>query len=379
MLAYLVLIIICRLLWVDIYNLKCSKERIYNLIVFLLIIFSAFRFRIGLDSMRYEDSYADIPTIFNLKFSDILSIPYEPLWIIFCSVLRGISTDFFLLQLTHALIINSVFCSFIYKNTTMPFVALLVYVVAMYFQFNFESIRESLSIAVFLLFWKKSDKRKFWLYIGCLICILIHYGAIILLLFPCVKNVKLKQTSLYMGIALVLALGVLMYGLLLQMNFSAVSPLIQYKFSIYIDRENSFTLYSIIGCFIIPFTAMLLGCTLMKKQYFYSKYSLLYFLLLLSSFFIPITLRFANYFLIFYVVFLANLLSIIIEKHVNTLSRSVFSGIVIMFFLFPHTSWYFIKVTNTSYRNYDRYFPYTNIISKEILNHREYIADVEFL
>lgn len=379
MIMYITFVVVCIFVFVDVYDLKCPRKIIYFSIVFGLILISALRYRLGIDSIRYEESYSDIPTIFDLRFDDFLLIPYEPLWIIFCSLLRSFNDSFFFLQLVHGIIINWIFCSFLYKHVDAPYIALFFYTVAMYFLFNFESIRESLAIAIFLMFWKKSQNRPYLYYIMCFVCFMIHYGAVVLFLVPCVKKMKLYLSTLLTIIVSIALIGIFLHEFLLQLNFSFISPLIDYRFKTYTSREGSFSLYTILIYFLIPFTAFILWILFVKRQCTFPHFVLLYFIMLLGSFFVPISLRCANYFLIFYIIFLTDLSNMLIRMHAKTMLRSVWGVLIILAFSFPYLSWFFVGITNVSYKNYDRYFPYTNVISKEISEKRELIKDVEFL
>lgn len=379
MIMYFILILICILIFVDIYDLKCPRKIIYFSIVWGLILISAFRYRLGIDSIRYEENYSDIPTIFNLRVDDFLLIPYEPLWIIFCSLLRSLNDSFFFLQLIHAIIINWIFCSFLYKHVKASFIALFFYTVAMYFLFNFESIRESLAIAIFLMSWEKSQNNPYLYYIVCLVCFMIHYGAIVLFLVPFVKKMKLNLSTLLTIIIVIALTGIFIHEFLLQLNVSFINPLIDYKFKTYISREGFFSLYTILIYFLIPFTTLISWILFVKRQCTFPYFVLLYFVMLLGSFGIPIFLRFANYFLIFYIVFLTDFSYRLIQMHVKTMLRSVWGVFLIITFSFPYLSWFFVGITNVPYKNYDRYFPYINVISKEVSEKRELIKDVEFL
>lgn len=375
----LLLILISLSVFVDIYKIKCPQKTFYWLLVIGLILVSAFRFRIGIDSIRYEDSYSDIPAIFNLSFEDMVSLPYEPLWIVFCSFLRTFSDNFVLLQLVHAVIINWIFCRFLYKNTENKFIALFFYTIAMYFLFNFESIRESLAIAIFLLFWAKWRTKLYLYFLGCMICCLVHYGAAILLFVPLLWKIKLNVFTLWSITFGVILIGMLVSEALSQFSVSFLGSLIEYKYRTYISRDGAFSLYSALIYFVIPFTAFILWIVREKKQHGFHAYLLIYYSLLLCTFFVPIMLRFANYFIIFYIIFLADLLNKLIKLHVATSLRSIWTMGLIMFFAFTYLSWFFIGVTNTNYRNYDKYFPYSSVIFKEISDKREYIKDVEFM
>jgi len=88
---------------------KNSIGKIYFIYLTLLIfiLFSGLRYRVGIDTSRYEIFFNECPTLFTLK-SGIIScnINEQPLWLLFNIICKTISDDFVILQLIHAFIIN---------------------------------------------------------------------------------------------------------------------------------------------------------------------------------------------------------------------------------------------------------------------------------
>lgn len=339
-----------------------------------MTITSAFRYRVGADSIRYEDLYNSLPSLVNLKLDDFSTIPYEPLWIIFCAILKTFSSSFLLLQIVHAFFINSVFCIILFKHSKVPFISLFLYFFSIYFTFNFESIRESFSIAIFLLFFQK---KHFVYWIGCFVCFFIHYGSFILFLLPLFKNFKLSYKSLFITCLSVLFIGSIILKMINNLNLDIFGNLLSYKLRTY-SVDTNISIYYILLYFLLPFVFLFLGIKLKLTHLKYDYLVVIFFVLNMMSLFVPIFSRFSDFVLIFYIIYISNVIYKLINLHKNDSFRLVWAFFIIMLFSISPISWYFVGIANTSLRNYDRYLPYYSILSKKVSPDRELIAKVEF-
>ncbi len=376
----LLIFIICSIFYYDINEVKYQKKNTYIFIVILLIATSAFRYHVGIDSIRYEDLYDDFPSLSSLSFDDFTFIRYEPLWIIVCSTLHSISGNFILLQIVHSLIINIVSCIFIYRHSKTPFISLFFYYIGMYFLFNFESMRESLAIAIFLLFYEKIHHKKLlYYYMGCFLSVMIHYGAIILFIIPMLKNYKLSLKHL---LILPISIFCLVYLFLLivgqQYDVSLFGPLVEYKYRTYVSRDKNISLYFVLIYLIIPFFTLFIGILLKINKGQFGYLLLIYLALTISSLLTPIMSRLSNYFIIFYIVYLSDIINELVKRHVRTPMRTVWACGVIIIFSLSFTSWFFIRVPDTKLRNYHRFVPYSSIITQEESDNRKIIMNAEF-
>ena len=166
------------------------------LILLLLIAIPAIRFRVGGDTLIYMDEYGDMPNLkqLNVYLSDY-SGRYQYLWILFVAFLKTITPEFILLQIVLSIIIN---CSFFYaikRETRYVFVALFLYFIHTYFYLNFEALRESLAICVFILFGLPYIRKKQWIQyvVSVIVAYLFHDSAMILMLLPFLYNKKMNS------------------------------------------------------------------------------------------------------------------------------------------------------------------------------------------
>ena len=128
-----------------------NKHKAFSFCVLILIILAAFRYRVGVDTMRLEDELKIIPPIWDLNSNLFSGTRFAPGFIVFCSFLKIFSSEFVFYQLVQSLIVNICCCRFIYKNTHLPFIALFFYFFAAYLFFCYETSSEGLAIALFLL------------------------------------------------------------------------------------------------------------------------------------------------------------------------------------------------------------------------------------
>lgn len=178
-------------------------------IVWLLFVFVAgLRYRVGGDSLYYQDIYPSLPSFGELKNYGLYENGYGPLWYLFCATTKAIDNRFVVMQIVHALIINTAMICFFNKYSRHLFACLLVYYVFYYLYFNMEILRESLAIAVFLFNMKNLINRKWGRYmLGSLVSLGFHLSAIVLFFLPILmkmlqkKHIKLALTILIVSIA----------------------------------------------------------------------------------------------------------------------------------------------------------------------------------
>ncbi len=151
----------------------------------ILVSLAGLRYRIGVDSIRYESFYKMITGFDRFKWSDLSTTRFEPLFYLFATACKTVTSDFTFLQFAHAAILNGVIFWFFYKNTKHVFTGIFMYYLILYFPLNTEVLRESLAICCFLLAWPSFVKGRWWLYI---LLILIgsgfHTGAYLMLILP---------------------------------------------------------------------------------------------------------------------------------------------------------------------------------------------------
>lgn len=187
---YLVIIIAFLLLsyFYDYRDYQKGRKVWWILMLVLLICVAGFRYKMGSDSVRYENSYDQLPTLSSLNVRNFINTRYAPLYVIFCAICRSITREFVLLQILVAIFVNTVFFRFIYRNTSKIFIAAFFYFLFLYLMLNMQVLREAIAVSFFLLGWKSFANNK-WLvyYLYVTVAFLFHVSAVLLFLLPLIK------------------------------------------------------------------------------------------------------------------------------------------------------------------------------------------------
>ena len=115
------------------YLKKTKNKKIWyyvTLIVFILI--AGLRYRIGLDSVRYEIGYKFYPSIDELTAYDFINSSHQPLYFLLSATARSISDEFWVLQMLHSILVNVVIFRFFRLNTNNVFIAVIFYFIFLY-------------------------------------------------------------------------------------------------------------------------------------------------------------------------------------------------------------------------------------------------------
>lgn len=170
----------------------------------VLVLLAGLRYRVGGDSLSYEDDYDLMPNLATIANYDFVSSRYNVLWVYFVAVCKSISREFYFFQIVHAIIVNTIFFWFFKKHTKNVFLAVLLYSCFFYFKYNTEILRASLAVCCFLLSYDFLKEKKYIYYIGfTILAIGFHSEAIYMAFFPFVeKGVSLMRTSLLSTITL---------------------------------------------------------------------------------------------------------------------------------------------------------------------------------
>lgn len=180
---------------------KEKKGAFYFSCVVLSLV-AGLRFHIGSDTASYIEYFEDIPNIANV-FNEIeLKELTQPLWYFYNSICKTIIDDFIIVQLTHSFFVNLLVGRFIYKTCKKPFIALLAYLCICWWNFNFEVMRESLCIAIYLNliydYIQKKNIYKFLLYSSPLF--LIHHFAFVPIILTFLLHFVKYKHILYFGL-----------------------------------------------------------------------------------------------------------------------------------------------------------------------------------
>lgn len=192
---YLIVLILmlCAAYAFDLRGHKAFSSVAYWSFFVLLVMIAGLRYRIGTDSVGYENSYESFPRLWELAKYKFSSTRFEPGYIVFSSIPRSLSSDFVLFQFFHATIVNGVFFWFIKNNCRHKFLCLSFYFLCMYLNLNTQVLRESLAVCIFLLAWPSFRDGK-WIvyYLLIFLATFFHTSAFFLLVLPlfCLPGIK---------------------------------------------------------------------------------------------------------------------------------------------------------------------------------------------
>ena len=223
----------------------------------ILVLIAGLRYRIGTDSIVYEREYESFPAlweVFKYKFNNTR---FEPGFIVFASITRGISKDFTLFQFFHAIVVNFVVFWFVLKNCNHRFLCLLFYFIALYLNLNTQVLRESLAVCCFLLSWPFFRDNKWILYylmIALAFC--FHTSAIILFILPLFCLPVIKQFFIFGKRTILIGLILLILGIYIQTQFSEIFSVMAFsermmdRVNTYANTEFSTGRFNVLGAFV---------------------------------------------------------------------------------------------------------------------------------
>lgn len=371
----------------DYYHVKNYKKTNYIIVCIILICINGLGYRLGIDSINYENAFHRLPSLSEYFSYDFSNEKWGRGYVFLNAVAKSISEEYFVLQFFHAIILNIILFWFFKKYTDHYFTAIFLYYIYYYLGFSFEIVRESLAICAFLISWKYLINKQ-WIkyYICILIGILFHPSCSFLLFLPFLTLKKLKffftigKRTIIFGI-LVFLIGVVIskiffeYILLIEIsdiqNYSNA-----YSNTHYAQAQNlNITGYSI---FLINTLYPLLGIYLLKhhhlvkneneianKRNFYELAICCYLYIYLLSLSISIFSRFNNYFLPICTLIIANTLYSKLRFNNIKYYFSIKSWCLL---ITPYLLMCLVSKMGTveaNQRLYHRYYPYKSVIFKE--------------
>lgn len=360
-----------------------GSVNLYFTIQVICVFISGFSYRLGSDTLRYEDIFLEAGTIGDLTIADIVNNDNQPLWVILQSLSKTIFPSFYFFRFLYALFLNIVIFRFIKRETSYIYTALLCYFFLQFFNLNFEIMRQGCALCFFLLGYRyllENKLKKYYLY--CAISFLFHSSAIILTLLPllrfnitklrfililCVSLCLLALSDSFLGTALnILSIGLFDFG-----SKSSFDMLVSYSDGRYGD--GVFSVAKIASCTYSVFLPLFLVFWLNAK-YKNNKYNSIIIALCalnILSFSIPIFFRFTKYFDIILTIFYINSFSVINSK--NTIIRKLVCPLFLIFYIFHGFSANFNPIRETGIRGIVRYYPYSSIFEQSIDKDRERI------
>ncbi len=332
----------------------------WNGLFLYLVLLLGLRFEVGGDTLNYMMFYESQSDLSQWTFS--FGGTFQPLYSFLCSITKTVSSDFYVFQFLHAILLNSLLFYFISRNTQHRFLCLFVIFMTFYLYFSTEILRESLAVLIFAINFENLRKGN-WLryYVGVTICVLFHLSALILTILPFFRWIKLN--SIFPVLLLVF---VLMFRLDMLHSWLDGFELMA-KVSSYTDMENGGYLYTAINLLSYLFLPLsICGISrrlLHKEQRFENMLCLMSISSLCAIFSFVIFGRFVNYFLPFLAVSITDVFyDMIRSRKVRQL------GVVLIMFFLVLFGYQFVYL-----KRYTLWIPYSSVIYPEHV--RRYFYD----
>lgn len=366
------------------YDIKRTSQasKSYKILFVIFTLIAGLSYRIGFDSIGYEYmfNYNYSYTIsWKELFGDITGFQnsQEPLWYLLNWLFYHLIGEFWIMKFVIALFVNYTVFWFIKRHCGAPFIAILIYFIYGFIEYNFETLRQAIAIGFTLIALDKliganSNGFNLYKYYFYLIpAFFFHHFAIIAIFFPFLTRLKLNFQVVFIALGVSIALGYLMEITIGISQLSFISSEMSINL---INKMNSeeYGIYgglNIIGIISKLVTLILPGIVILRchKGNSLVSLSIIFYILTFVQFYFHFLYRVADFLIIPLSVALAD--SFIIGYKCDNLRLNRISPNVL--------KWCFaavIIIKSLSFvrsENWNVYYPYSSIIDKTIYPERE--------
>lgn len=343
---------------------RSRYKRLCMVVIWIyLTLLIGLRYKVGGDTLNYMGDYQWRVPLKDWSFNP-LDI-YQPGYTLLCSVAKSISPEFYVFQLIHVAIVNTLLFIFINRYTKYFFASLLSVFFTCYLYFTTEILREVIAVLIFVLNYKSLMERR-WLryYLGVLASCCFHISAIFLVIIPIFRSVKINRRYFIIFSITLIA----MFFLKSILNLLAEISIIGDKIDSYKDVSSIGLLADALSTSrssLFPLLFVILAKYVCKRQVKFENMIAIMCLLGIAAFFSPIIFnRATNYFILFYSVSIADFCVHYLKKGSKTLRRN--SIIISLCFFMLYGSDYIM------YGRYTRWVPYHSIFNPITINRDSY-------
>lgn len=347
-----------------------KSKRTHQVILYLsLSLIAGLSYRLGIDCIRYEMKFNMIEPINQFSTMQLLLNSYDldPLWIVLNSVVKSLSDEFYVLHLVVALFVNVVVVWFVNKHSKYFFTTILLYCLIKYWNFNYEVLREAVSVSFFLLaldniIGGKSNYMRY--YLLALPAVFVQTFGFVVLLFPVIKILNVQKHLTKTIIVTIVLTPVIFYF----MNIITSSGLLMEDASSkmesgYLEDSSSFNIFGIILSIVTVVAPSLFMVYKTKGGVDDSlrSFAFLYPLIVITTFGYYMMYRMGNYAFFPFV--------ICVGQYIHDAFRKKSSMALLIFIIF------FIFTTRKNFNEstYRRYIPYSSIFDETTNPKREQI------
>ena len=337
-----------------------------------LILVSTFRYMVGADTLMYMLEFENDNALYELQHYNLLTSECGFLWYIILYICQELGS-FYWLQFLHSLFVNIAIFYFFKKHSKYYFSCIFLYGILLFTYFNFEIMRASLGIGVWVLLgYDYLVEKKYVKYVVvAIIGSLFHIEMLFVFLLPLLyflRNINISVKSLVILLLVSIIAEILFTvtaDIFMLFSYSEYST---HKITMYADAINDNMTFAGFVMYFIRFSPYFIALYLCKNcSDFDSR----------NERMLVIVMIFISFVGIKYAVLVGRLADILYPVYILHLVKGGYlkrtSNVILKYIasLFIFLSVY-INYSNgmTGYENWRRYVPYSNILDKEGANER---------
>lgn len=356
---------------------RTSGKNTSLFVVFLsLVLLSTLRYRVGGDSLFYEDIFPELPYLsdywYFLRESNFLY--YQPFWILLVSISKTLVNDIIFFHLVHSLIFNLALYFLLKRYTTKPFSVLaILFVSLLYFYLSFEVQRETMAVCFFIFSIPYLEKKR-WLpyFLLAIVGFMFHISAVILFLLPLMSYIKLNQFLLWLTLfasALLFIFREAILNMILSLMFLDV---MRERMELYVEFE--FSTLGFIAFFIVR-VVLLLPILLynVSNELHLKRFSWFYpafFIVSVMAQFLVGFERLLNYMFPVYLILIVEFFYEQYPRIESTIKKYIIAVSIILHVFFI-LNFKLFTANDFGQRYVSVFFPYTSILNPETIQERE--------
>jgi len=363
----------------DIRNYQKNKTQWYNIILLVLIFFAGLKYHLGGDNYSYLYYFYNIyPSLKDYTIDDF-AVGRDPLYALINSLVKDYGGRFYIVQFIHATFLNVLIFRYFKKHSRYIFTCVFFYFITCYFHYNAEVLRASLAIVI-CLYGNDYIKEKKWIkgFILYGVALFCHAQTLLIFILPLLFRLKLD----YRGYIILLVAFVFSFSIKnIFNNYLFVldnMDNLQTKAEMYVDSDvygSGSTSLGGLLVYLMPILYLFYSSHYLKKKgitdtlEFIEPFVFLGILFTIFSYNMPIFYRYTDYFRIYFVIIFTEFFVRLSASSYNF--KNGYCLVKSVFFYIPF--FFIITVSMLDKTAYIRYFPYTSIINKEIVQERERI------
>lgn len=365
----------------DVVNNNVGKRGVYFMLCILLICLAGFRYRVGGDTLNYIFWHTFIPDFSSISiFEQIEGFRGEIGWRILSSIAKSIGEDFYWVQFIQSAIVNISVFIFFKRYSKYYFTCVLIYYMTFYMYLNFEILRESIAISIFLLFGVKYLlANRFVAYsITVLVMMLFHTSAVFLFLMPFLLKFSSKDYNYFFICTITYILGLIISPFFYDFLRTGVAlAVFSDKFDAYLDYN--FTIYGLIQAYLLyiifPLLVRKYTC---KSENIFGVFLVAYALVGSLSALFTIFFRFINYFTAILILQMTAMFIILLKNKYDRLSLQHGFLFLMSIFLFNNIRLFTIVDEKRDIKWYSYWYPYYSTFEskedpdREFMWHKQY-------